>query len=343
MRKQKMSEPYRLGKTKIDDKWDSFVQSSPNGTIFSLSTYLNSLEENHNVYYCFKNNEIRAGVALMENNERTSAVVHDFVIYNGVMFTQKAKAQNRYQVHSEHFKILTFLGEELSCLYQNVSFSLDPSIIDIRPLLWFNYGSNLPKYEPDIRYTSYVDITALKKTRKPEGVLLFHELSSSRRQEIRYGIKKGVVTREEFQPDLFVDLYRRTISRQDKDVPEIRLQRMKRLVTDLFQANLGKMFVSYTAKGDLGSMAFWGIDRKRAYFIFGANYPKFRNEHTGSMILWDSFFALGQEGVTEIDMEGVNSPHRGWFKLSFGGDIRPYYHIHKIENKDAESEVLLDI
>jgi len=26
-------------------------------------------------------------------------------------------------------------------------------------------------------------------------------------------------------------------------------------------------------------------------------------------------------------MEGVNSPHRGWFKLSFGGDIRPYYQI----------------
>ena len=26
-------------------------------------------------------------------------------------------------------------------------------------------------------------------------------------------------------------------------------------------------------------------------------------------------------------MEGINSPQRGSFKLSFGGDIRPYYHV----------------
>ena len=122
-----MGAPYRIEKTTADERWDGFVQSSSNGTIFSHSRYLNSLEAKHSVYYCFKKNEIRAAVALMENSDGTSALLHDFVIYNGVMFAPAAKTQNRYQVQSEHFKILTFLSETLAEMYTNVSFSLDPS------------------------------------------------------------------------------------------------------------------------------------------------------------------------------------------------------------------------
>ena len=70
---------------------------------------------------------------------------------------------------------------------------------------------------------------------------------------------------------------------------------------------------------------------KGAYYLFGASNPGMRNEHTGSAVLWDSFFALSRDAIKEVDMEGVNSPHRGWFKLSFGGDIRPYYHVYKGE------------
>ncbi len=33
------------------------------------------------------------------------------------------------------------------------------------------------------------------------------------------------------------------------------------------------------------------------------------------------------EGVNIIDLEGVNSPNRGFWKLGFGGNLLPYYHI----------------
>ena len=45
------------------------------------------------------------------------------------------------------------------------------------------------------------------------------------------------------------------------------------------------------------------------------------------MVLWDGFELLRLSGVSEIDLEGMNSPSRGYFKLSFGGDIIPYYHL----------------
>ena len=77
----------------------------------------------------------------------------------------------------------------------------------------------------------------------------------------------------------------------------------------------------------MGSIAFFGIDHKRGYFLFGANDPEMRDEHTGTAVLWDSFCFLSQDGIFEIDLEGINSPTRGWFKLSFGGTISPYYHL----------------
>ena len=74
-------------------------------------------------------------------------------------------------------------------------------------------------------------------------------------------------------------------------------------------------------------MAFFGWDNKRAYYIFGANDPAKRNGHTGTNVLWEAFYDLSKMGINEVDLEGINSPKRGWFKLSFGGNIRPYYEI----------------
>ena len=33
------------------------------------------------------------------------------------------------------------------------------------------------------------------------------------------------------------------------------------------------------------------------------------------------------EGINTIDLEGINSPKRGFWKLGFGGDLLPYYNI----------------
>ena len=40
-----------------------------------------------------------------------------------------------------------------------------------------------------------------------------------------------------------------------------------------------------------------------------------------------SFYHLNEIGIKTVDLEGVNSPNRGWFKLSFGGNIIPYYEL----------------
>ena len=100
---------------------------------------------------------------------------------------------------------------------------------------------------------------------------------------------------------------------------------MSVLVSSLLKRNLAKMFVSRTKDNIAGSYAVYALDSKRAYYLFGANDPALRDSSSGTAVLWDAFYPLAADGVAQVDLEGVNSPKRGWFKLSFGGELLPYY------------------
>ena len=100
---------------------------------------------------------------------------------------------------------------------------------------------------------------------------------------------------------------------------------MKELLHTLLSNKSGVMIQSSDAEGRVGSMAIFLLDQRRAYYLFGANDPKMRSQHTGTAVLWDSFYLLADLGFLEVDLEGINSPNRGWFKLSFGGSCVPYY------------------
>jgi hypothetical protein len=322
-----VTEKYRLEKAAADSRWDAQVEASPNGTVFSRTEYLRCIDAPFALYHCLRKEEVRASLALIEDVRGGATSLHDFVIYNGIMFSPPQHRQNRSQVISEWFEIADFVAGKLAETYESVSLSLHPSVGDIRPFLWYNYGTGGAKYEPDIRYTSYASIDDFAHTRDLDGIELYREASSARRQEIRYARREGVVTKGDFNADLFVKFYDDTMRRQDIEVGEKVLGEMRRLITGLEQANLGRMFFSYTGRGEPGSAAFFAFDSKRAYYLFGANDPSMRDSHTGTAVLWDAFFALSRQGVREVDLEGVNSPRRGWFKLSFGGTILPYYQL----------------
>jgi hypothetical protein len=134
-----MNNPWRLVVADADEKWDTFVEGSPNGTVYSSTKYLQASEVNYKLYYCYKQDELRAGIALIENDLKDSAVLDDFVIYNGIMYNKPTNNQNHAQQFSEQFKIQEFISNELIKLYKKVHMRLHTSLVDVRALLWVNY------------------------------------------------------------------------------------------------------------------------------------------------------------------------------------------------------------
>ena len=325
-----MSAEYTLQEAMIDENWDKFVDDSINGTIFSKSYYLKASSVKYKLFYCYKKAELRAAIAVIESEDGKDLILNDFIIYNGIMYNKPSNKQNHSQQYSEQFKIQAFIAEELANLYSNIELSLHPSIVDIRAFLWVNYGENKPQYKPDIRYTSYIDISDFKNSKKLEDISIYNKASTSRRQQIRYAIKKGYKTKIEDKDSIkkFIELYKMTMSRQEIIVNCDKLVRMENLLKELIKYNMAKLYASYDENGEIGSMAIFCWDNKRAYYLFGASNPVKRNGHSGTSVIWDALYDLNAMGINEVDLEGINSPHRGWFKLSFGGDIVPYYELN---------------
>ena len=332
---------YRLEKVGIEsqkdaERWNEIVEKSEQGTIFSRLNYLAGIDQRAGLWYCYKNKEFKAAVAIMEDNNGKTTGLHEFVIYNGIMFIPQEKNQNRAQIMSEQFQCTCFIVEALSKKYDQIRLSMPPFFTDIRPFLWHNYGKKGPHYLSEVLYTSFVNIKGFDDGLDNEEIPLYTQASTSRRQEIRYAQREGVYTKEEFNPSLFLELYERTMWRQQISCMPNCLNKLFNLIVHLGRERLARMFISHTAKGEPGSAAIFCIDSKRAYYLFGANNPELRNSHTGTAVLWHAFRYLNQNGVQEVDLEGINSPQRGYFKLSFGGNIIPYYHL-ALDNRIEEN------
>jgi len=322
-----MSKNYRMVSTRLDAAWDEFIGKSPDATVYISSNYIAHTGCRLGLYRCYNAEEPRALVAVVESPDGASVILDDLLIYSGICFGAPTHGQSRSQRISERYEIATFIVAALTEKYEAIEFALAPSIDDVRPFLWYNYGQETGRFTVDVRYTSYLNISDFALAERLEEIEAYRQATSARRQQIRYARRDGVFTEEFRDVAIFIDFYCRTMERQGKAVGSLMLHRMVELVTTLLNNGLVRMFISRTADGTLGSAAVYAFDANRAYYLFGASDPALRNTPTGTAILWDAFYALAKQGVNVIDLEGVNSPYRGWFKLSFGGSLVPYYQV----------------
>ncbi len=316
---------YRLVRTEPDSQWDSFVETSPQGTIFSSSPFLLGTAHRLGLWYCFKGRKLVGGVALIESDDGRNAMIAPYVIHGGPIFAPFKPEQNRSQVISERFRILSASLRDLIEHYGDIAFVCGPEVEDLRPIQWYNYGSDGPGFALSLRYTSRLDLADSDLPFEKQPVYL--ACNKSRRQEIRYGFSSGIIVEESGDVETFLDLYMRTFKRQGQKVGDVDLLLLSRLLENLTEAGRLKLFTARTADGVVGSVVVFGTDSKRAYYLYGANNPDLRDTQCGTMVLFQSFLRLGKDGFREVDLEGINSPQRGYFKLSFGGTVIPYFQV----------------
>lgn len=322
-----MTKNYTLVPSELDHVWESFIEKSPDATIFLNAKYLKNAGCRIGLYRCYNAKELRAVVGIVESPDGSMAILDDLIVYSGICFAPASYDQSPAQQISERFDISSYIAAQLSNKYSRVEFALSPTIMDIRPFLWHNYGEVSGLYNIDIRYTSFLDISDFGSALSLDNIAAYKLATGARRQQIRYARRDGVVTKPIDDIFLFIDFYRQTLARQGVVIENAKSDRIFNLVSSLINNNLAMMFGSFTAEGKLGSVAVFAYDLRRAYYLFGASDPALRSTPTGTAVLWDAFSVLSNQGLCEVDLEGVNSPKRGWFKLSFGGKLQSYYHV----------------
>ncbi|WP_296644989.1 GNAT family N-acetyltransferase [Roseinatronobacter sp.] len=322
---------YRLDRTEPGAAWDRVVEAAPEGTIFSLSAFVEEMDATPALWLCHKGNQFAGAVALAEDpTDPRRTVLAPHIIHGGIMTASPAARQNPVQALAEQFRTTAACFAGLAERYTELRFATAPALADLRPVLWHNYGGDGPKPVLDLRYTSYLPLTP--EATEMEQTALYQGCNKSRRQALRYARDSGITVLASTDIDVFLDLYARTFARQGLEMAAGEADFLRRVCTRLAGEGRLRIFAALTPEGDLGSIVVFGLDAKRAYYLYGANEPELRNDHCGSMALFHALQALAQEGVAEADLEGVNSPKRGYFKLSFGGDLRAYYRVSLVQS-----------
>ena len=178
-----------------------------------------------------------------------------------------------------------------------------------------NRHNYIYKYTP--RVTTRINTKSTKT--------LISEYRSVRRQEINRSINLGNKIHIEIQPPTkeLVDIYVSMFKEQGNEVSKICVQRLKSLI-DSKCNNLDK-YLCLNADGDIMSYAIFYTSETTSYYLIGAVSPRFRKANVMSHLLNEAFNNLREvRDIDHIDMVGINSPHRGDFKSSFGGESESY-------------------
>lgn len=311
-------------------EWNTLLANSEDGTIFHTTEFLDAFKAHYRLFIIYKGSQEKAGILCqVDPNDRTVMKPYSGIIHDGFFFKNNfVDSPSNAKRYSAKFEIIEFALEELLQKFKCIRFSLIPEMIDMRPFLWVNYHSPNPsdKFTVGIRYTSIFDIKGIQLESDLTKNEHFKNLSNSRRQEIRYGIKAEakVLRSEDFQP--FYELYLLMAKNYDPDAEKF-IENVKRL--EASSAKKLRLYYVIDNTGVVVAASIFSVFNNKACYLYGVTSKENRDSFSGSFILWESFKNLATEGITIIDLEGVNSPQRGWFKLSFGGELKPYYHVTK--------------
>ena len=323
-----MAKNFLLDKVRCDEKWNKyFGPSNPCSSIFFHSNFLRYLDIKTERYFILSGEEVFAGLLLCLSDCETKIIEHDLLVYSGLVFPTSQPNQNKSQKNSVQHEIASFVANKLPAMFDSVSITLSPYVKDIRPFTWFNYAKKEPTYEVNVRYTCFLDITELSGAKDVLLTECYRNMSKTRRQMIRNANKSGCVTRVVNEYENFINIYDKMFKIKSIAVPTEKLELMRDLIQKLMTDGAGVLLETRTSDSRISNSAFFSFEGKKATYLFGASDSEVANESDGTSTIWYALNYLAKSGVELVDLEGINSPKRGWFKMSFGAELKPYYEI----------------
>ena len=295
-------------------EWREFIAGACASTVYEQPHFLAAYERSVAYWGCRQGSRIVAGLAAIEADR---AIVRlPCQQYNGLVFADDAYQKPATRIGSR-YRIADAFAHYIMATYRAADLAHSPDVVDIRAFDWVHYHDPAaPRFSSRICYTTILDI------RRPQDRSGYQVL---RRRSLAKAEKQGLSTARSADVDLLSQLVTATYARQGIRLKPEETRTFRAIARAVLTAGTGRLFVT-SRGGQPLSGALFAVHRDRAFYVIGGGDAEDRDANAGSKVMADAFIALAQDdGITEVDLVGVNSPNRGAFKLSFGGDIRPYY------------------
>ncbi len=310
---------YELAINHKNKQWNDFVSTSPQGNPFCNTGFLDAFQKGYELISVYKGESILLG-AVVVKDEDSQPVLHPFM-YQGLLFNSTVEGLATHKQVKKSLELVGFLLAEIEKRYQRIYFSLHPSFIDLRSFQWHNYHS--PEKGQFKIALNYTGILSLQSVENIDQILM--GARTVRRQEYRKCLKEGFTIEESDDIKVLDFLHSQTFERQGIDRSSGEKFMATTLAEKAISLGFGRLLICRDYSGSAASASLFLFDDKTAYYLIGANDPKFRKYGTGSYVMFEQIRRCLEQGLSQVDFVGINSPMRGDFKTSFGAVPVTYY------------------
>jgi hypothetical protein len=311
-----MSE-FRLSRCSDDAAWSRFLAASPQACVYCEPATITALGCEADYWLLERNGVAAAAIPVITDNAAGSGLpIHSY--YVGPMLHRECWDSKPNRRTENLLAISEACMHELTQHYDHLQFCLHPDLTDIRGFDWFNYHTpEQGRVRIAPRYTAECDLA-------PDH--LRHDARGARRREEKYAAGRE---HQQFagdgDADELVSLWVASLVRQQVVIPDTERDITRRFAETLCRAGRARIYVTRDASGDATSAGMLLFDyHGRAHLpVVGTGSTRYG----GTLLYFGIMEAAAASGCTLLDLNGANSPSRGYFKHSIGGTARLYFQL----------------
>jgi hypothetical protein len=303
----KMEENITVGEITDHLLWDDFVETSPQGTVFSSSAWLKASSSAYGgrpVFFGAKEHgELVAGVTYVEITKGPfkRATTPILTPYGGLLYSGNPDLNN----DSLRMVCTESIIRRLQKKYDHVFLVNAPGLDDIRSFLWQNW-------EEKVKYTYRLDLDGTES--------IWNKFRKSTQKHLRRA-EETLKVEDSADIGRIGELYRRALSERGKTgTPEAMSMKM---VSLLIESGIAIAAIAVENGAD-AALLVRVSDSNSVYAWVGGTLPDKSHLYADSFLIWDIIKRYSGK-IKRFDLMGANIPSVAWFKKGFGGVLTPYY------------------
>lgn len=308
------------------EQWDAFVDSSPQGSIFCRSWWLQAVcPDRFSILILKERGEIVAGMPLPYRQRRGLRYLEMPKLTQTLGPLLPPPRSPKY--HSQISREIELLEHLIQGMPQYDRFSMR---------CHYDFSNWLPFYWAGYRQTTKYTYV-IEELTDLEGI--FEGMCSSYRNKIRKSRKSGIKVLESDDIEALLALTRKTFDRQGLNLPYSE-ELVKRIDQACAERNQRRIFLTRDARGRTHSALFVVYDNKSMYNLIQGSDPDLRHSGANIFAMWHSI-QFAQEITERYDFEGSMLENVERVFRGFGARQRRYFHL--IRTRSLPLKVAKDI
>ena len=319
---------YNLLRCESSEEWDKVVLNSINPSIVSLSSFLKVNHKNHENFLIRNRNEIIGGITFLYSDNNEDIVSSNRVIYTPIFYIRKIfKNRSIGTINVELYNIISAVYDHVISNFNSIDLTFDYHTVDIRPFVWHNFYNNKEKFSITPKFTSVINSENHVNKNFFDEYLLKNFIKT-KRNEYRQAKMAKIELSNEIDLSNISRLMHDTFSNQGINIDkEYDLKNLLELLDDLRKKNLVKFYCTKDNEGSIFNFVIISIVNNTAQFLYSGRSLNNNSSYAGTYLHAEIIRELLNLNIQIIDLEGINSPKRAFFKIGFGGETKTYYNL----------------